>query len=1137
MEQTNLFGESETPKKETSQRTVRDLTKEKSRIIKNQAIEERQELEEEKTSILNRLLTGQNYYPDPEDLQSAWIAGRGGKGSKCKDGKIVKIALVGFQPNKADIRNKPQPKVLTGKGGELLEKTLDYCTGKYKAKELYMTNLIKYYKDEKSKISTVEKEFGLEILLEELKHVKADYIICLGTEVFNALIRNTHTYSAGKFRGVFLDKKHCKANIPTAGIQNPNQIIRPEGIKNKKSFQEDLVALIKQIKSGETQSLNVPYTQIETIDEVQQWYKDLSKFSEKCKKENKKVLMSLDTETEVEKIDGNLYPTGVFIISTTFTHTKATSVKELHNHIWALKITPEWKEITREDIEFQSDLGLGIEDIYDNLDDSELSNYEKPTKYFVIDPSEPEKEKNQKIQLERWVKKSDSHIAKVLNTEEIHDTELNTKSGKFRVKITIENAIRKFVDQFVMMNASFDKSAMEHSFNFDWECLTENSINKNRELMMSCHLLDENNLKSLKAQASKQLGWRNYDLPLELVKAEYGISNYLLIPYSICAPYAALDSAATALCEIKNVELSDRKWFSRLGVIDDYYNNLEIITKKPLSDTSRDTTRALRAKINELMPVLFRLKNKGMPVGKEGRKKAGQLTQFYRGNYTKMALEVNQKLNKVSPKISQMDPSSNAQVAAILFSEKSKGGLGLTPFKSAGKDGKLWNRLKPSETRTATGATDAESMNYVLKELEKKLPKDIQNAIKNANLPKEREEIYKECEETHQYGFVRRLFECRRIQNLYNNFATDKEDSGFFARIGSDDRLHTDYTPNLETLRFRSKPNLANAPKSESKWVYPLIGEKPPCDIRNIVRANPGSTLLTRDWSTAEVFMLMYRSGDTNGLSVIEEGLDFHLLVGLQTNELLQKAKEKWEKKDISLLAEIKAYISFGKSGEELDKCMKMFHNYLTPLFHSTKKKDMFDLLKVSFKNIRDGIKPTTFGVPYGETAEGLARQSGKTPAEAQLDIDGYKNAYPQAIKYLDYQAEFAKINGYLPTPCGYVRNFPYGMNKGDLERKAYNLQIQHGVGMMMIDAMIDWDKKRQKYNLKSELFMTLYDALGWEVKNEEISTIAEISHEVMTTERPVGPMDNRTIPTEGEFIEFWEGEKLEEHLYPEFSL
>jgi hypothetical protein len=89
----------------------------------------------------------------------------------------------------------------------------------------------------------------------------------------------------------------------------------------------------------------------------------------------------------------------------------------------------------------------------------------------------------------------------------------------------------------------------------------------------------------------------------------------------------------------------------------------------------------------------------------------------------------------------------------------------------------------------------------------------------------------------------------------------------------------------------------------------------------------------------------------------------------------------------------------------------------------------------------------------------------------------------------------------------------------------------------MMIDAMLDWEKKRQKYNLKSELFMTLYDALGWDVPDNEIPTVAEISHDIMTTERPVGPLDSRTIPTEGEFIECWEGEPIKELKFPEFNL
>src|SRR6185437_3747065 len=96
----------------------------------------------------------------------------------------------------------------------------------------------------------------------------------------------------------------------------------------------------------------------------------------------------------------------------------------------------------------------------------------------------------------------------------------------------------------------------------------------------------------------------------------------------------------------------------------------------------------------------------------------------------------------------------------------------------------------------------------------------------------------------------------------------------------------------------------------------------------------------------------------------------------------------------------------------------------------------------------RRRAKAINFGLIYGMSAFGLARQLGIGREEAALYVKVYFERYPGVARYMDHTRLFAKENGFVETLFGRRLYLPEinaknGMNRKAAERAAINAPMQ----------------------------------------------------------------------------------------------
>ena len=204
--------------------------------------------------------------------------------------------------------------------------------------------------------------------------------------------------------------------------------------------------------------------------------------------------------------------------------------------------------------------------------------------------------------------------------------------------------------------------------------------------------------------------------------------------------------------------------------------------------------------------------------------------------------------------------------------------------------------------------------------------------------------------------------------------------------------------------------------------------------------------LLSADYSQIELRLLAHMSGDENFIDAFKRGQDIHARTAAEV---------------------------FGIPLEEV-----------TP-------------------DLRRHAKAVNFGIVYGISDFGLARNLHISRKEAGDYISRYFTRYPGVRAFMDKVVAEAHETGYVTTMFGRRRELPAiksrNFNQRMLaERMAMNTPIQGTAADVIKLAMIAAYRKLREAGVKSRILLQVHDELVLEVKESELETVQAILHEAM---------------------------------------
>jgi DNA polymerase-1 len=209
--------------------------------------------------------------------------------------------------------------------------------------------------------------------------------------------------------------------------------------------------------------------------------------------------------------------------------------------------------------------------------------------------------------------------------------------------------------------------------------------------------------------------------------------------------------------------------------------------------------------------------------------------------------------------------------------------------------------------------------------------------------------------------------------------------------------------------------------------------------IRQAFIAPKGYKLVAADYSQIELRIMAHLSGDKGLLSAFAEGRDVHRATAAEV---------------------------FGVSEAEVTD------------------------------NQRRSAKAINFGLIYGMSAFGLAKQLGTGRGEAQEYVNKYFERYPGVRDYMDNTREHAKDLGYVETLYGRRLYLPdirasNGQRRQHAERTAINAPMQGTAADIIKRAMIRVHEWLPASGYDAKLLMQVHDELILEVREDQAETFA----------------------------------------------
>ena len=208
--------------------------------------------------------------------------------------------------------------------------------------------------------------------------------------------------------------------------------------------------------------------------------------------------------------------------------------------------------------------------------------------------------------------------------------------------------------------------------------------------------------------------------------------------------------------------------------------------------------------------------------------------------------------------------------------------------------------------------------------------------------------------------------------------------------------------------------------------------------VREAFVAPAGSVIASADYSQIELRIMAHLSGDEALLHAFKEGLDVHRATAAEV---------------------------FGVALEQVSSEQRRY------------------------------AKVINFGLIYGMSSFGLARNLGIEPKAAAAYIDRYFQRYPGVKRYMDETRQLAKDKGYVETVFGrrlYLPeiNSPNGPRRAGAERAAINAPMQGTaadlikLSMVKVQDVLDFEQRQTK------MIMQVHDELVFEVPEAEVEWV-----------------------------------------------
>ena len=318
-----------------------------------------------------------------------------------------------------------------------------------------------------------------------------------------------------------------------------------------------------------------------------------------------------------------------------------------------------------------------------------------------------------------------------------------------------------------------------------------------------------------------------------------------------------------------------------------------------------------------------------------------------------------------------------------------------------------------------------------------------------------------------KYKWIDALLQYQKKQKLLNTYVIGIEERLQYGLIQPSFLQH-----GTSSGRYSSRsPNFQNLPRDDKR-------------IKSVICARNKKCFVGADYSQLEPRVFASLSGDERLCQAFNEGLDFYSVVG----------REVYGKLECLPLKEGKN--SFGQE----------------------------------YPKLRQDAKVFALASTYGATGHQLASMMGKTPDEAQKDIDAYFESFPKVKEMMKDSHKLAKQQGFVTSMFGRPRRIPEATkidriyrNSPDLPyeaRSLLNLAVNHRIqstaASIVNRSAIKLHEYLRQANIEAKFILQVHDSLIVECDDVDAEWVAALMQDAMENTCDLAGVKLEAVPKIG---------------------